>query len=146
MNTLPLKGKTLPDRFMFYSIVVTSIAATAIGFLLARGAASASHCVAYDYCAEWTLLCVLNNAIVSTSVGLSLGMTRLQCAVTRHLVETSDKGVCHIMTSPVGTELDSCMVDNVGAALAVLFTLTWVLYVSIYALRAAYCFLVWLKG
>lgn len=95
------------------------VAAVAVPILLARGHASADICSAYDYCAEWTFRCVLNNAIVSTSVGVSMGATRLQCMVTDALVGTRGHGICHTMGGSIPEALDQCMADNIGATLLV---------------------------
>ena len=100
----------------------TLVALAAIAFLLARGAETANTCLPYDYCDEWTARCLLNNAVVSISVFVSLATTRVQCSVTRHLVGTSERGVCHVMSGPA-TGVESCMRDNIGSALAVLLAI-----------------------
>lgn len=107
----------------------TVIAVIAVAFLLARGAETANTCLAYDYCDEWTTKCVLNNAVVSTSVFVSLATTRVQCAATRKLIGTSERGVCHVMAGPA-TGVESCMRDNIGSAMAVLVAirLAWFAY------------------
>ena len=112
----------------------TLVAVVAIAFLLARGTETASTCLAYDYCDEWTAKCVLNNAVVSISVFVSLATTRVQCAATRKLVGSSERGVCHVMAGPA-TGVESCMRDNIGSALAVLLSarVVWLAYLLLVA-------------
>lgn len=114
----------------------TVIAFVAIAFLLARGAETADTCLAYDYCDSWSFWCIMNNAIVSASVFVSLATTRVQCVLTRHLIGTSERGVCHVMAGPA-TGVESCMRDNIGAALLVCM-LTKV-YVEVFSLIILVC-------
>lgn len=128
---------------MVLNKIVLTVALVAVAILLTRGEVSAEKCIAYDYCDQRTPWCVANNAVVSVGVGLSLGATRAQCAITQRLTETSnDRGICHAMAGSTPVEIEHCMMDNSGAALLVILVAVgaaWVVNNSIAVVRQLLC-------